>query len=187
MPVLDVVGFRALIASLTNLSDGATSWATDPQDFVSDTDRAKVSLDLFSMEALAVDEHRRCYDAPGQPANSFTTLEIGNRTLVVTIRAESFDSGAQAAELLDQIRTGIRAEAVTEQLNALLLAFVWAEKATRVQYKIDNRVVNCAIADFTFAGIAQQVSSVYIDGSGTTGGYISTVNTTNIVPGTLTP
>ncbi len=185
-PVLDVNGLRSIIAGLTELSDSATNWATDGDPFVGDMDRAKVTLDLFSMSALAVDEHRRAYGPPGYPADAFVTTEIGNRTLVITVMAETYDGGAQAAELVDRIRTGIRTEATTAKLNAINLAFVWAEQATRVKRVVDSRVVNVAIADFTFAGIAQQVSSVVRDGSGDVGGWIQTVNTTNQVPGTLT-
>ncbi len=186
-PVLDTEGLRRIFVAVSDLSDSTTSWNTDGQNFTGDRDRARISLDLFSLQALAVDEHRRAYNLPGQPANSFTTTEIGNRTLVITVRAESYDGGAQAAELLDRIRTGIRAEVVRDALNEIGLAYVWSEQATRVQYVIDNRIVNCAVADFTFGGVAKQVSSVVVDGSGSVGGYISTVNTNNTVPGTLTP
>jgi hypothetical protein len=189
--VLDREKFREVIAGILNnacgLSRNATRWETDPRGMISDTDRADVSLEVFSMSALAVDEHRVVYNLPGQPANSLTTSEIGNRTIVITLRAEAFDKSVEASELIDAIRTGIRAETVTAQLNAINLAYVWSEQATRVRVTVDERVVNTAIADFTFAGIAQQVTSVVIDGSGAEGGWIQTVDGNNIVPGTLTP
>lgn len=179
MSVLDKAGFRAIIAGLTGLSDGATRWALDPQAFISDQDRACVELRVFSITSLGVDEHRRDFGPPGYPSSSYVITEIGNRTLHITIRAETYDKGVEAAEVLDQIRTRIRAEAVRDQLNAINLAFVEAQPATMVSYQVDERVVSAAIADFTFAGIAQYVSDPDAP-------YIETVNTDDIVPGTLT-
>lgn len=184
--VFDTEGFADIVACIlddtASLSPYAVIWDTDSDPFISDRDRARVVLDIFSISALAVDEHRRAFEPDGYPATSFVTQEIGNRTIVLTVRAEAFDKRVQAAELIDMIRTGIRAEKVTAQLNAINLAYVWSEQATRVKYKVDQRVVNAAVADFTFAGIAQQISSVEINE-----GWISTVDGNNIVPGTLTP
>jgi hypothetical protein len=184
--VLNKEGFRSIIASLTGLSDGATVWDLDPQPFVSPNDRAKVVLQLFSLTSLGVDEHRMAYGPPGYPANAMVTTEIGNRTLKITMRAEAFDATAEASEILDLIRTGVRADAVVAQLNAINIALVETGPATFVSYQVDERMVNAAIADFTFAGIAQQTSAIAIDGTPALGGYISTVNTNNAVPGTLT-
>lgn len=179
MNVLNKDAFRAIIASLTGLSDGATVWELDPQPYIGDQDRAKVYLQLFSMEALGVDEHRRAFNPGGYPPGSFVTTEIGNRTLKITIRAEVFDRGQEASELIDLIRTGIRAEAVTAKLNAINLAYVWSEQATNLRTRVDTRMVNAAVADFTFAGIASQVSDRQ-------GDYILTVNGNNQIPGTVT-
>jgi hypothetical protein len=182
--VLDREGLRSIIAGVSGLRDGAVFWANDPNPTVGDMDRAQVTLELFSMGALGVDEHRRYFNPPDQPPNSYETIEIGNRELVVTIRVETFDGGVEAAEILDAIRTGIRAEAVTAQLDAIALALEWAEKSTRVRNVIDNRVVSTAVADFRFGGVARQVSQVLTE---TQGGFIESIDVDNQVPGTLTP
>ncbi len=187
VPVLQREALRAIIGSLTGLSDSATYWGIDPNSAIGDSDRAQVQLDLFSMSALAVDEHRRYLSdgTDGYSAGTYWTLEIGNRELVITVRAEALDKAVEAEEIIDQIRTSVRSDAVTAKLNAINLAFVWATKATRLPARIDSRAVNTAVADFEFAGIAQFVSSVIPPGVG--GDYIATVNTNNVVPGTLVP
>jgi hypothetical protein len=107
------------------------------------------------------------------------------------MRAEAFDAGAQAAELIDQVRSNLYSDDSNDALNAINLAYVEATAAVRVSYRVDERIVNAAIADFTFAGIAQHVSGIAIDGNAPavhTGPtwiqYINDVN--NDIPGTLT-
>ena len=184
MPVLDKDAFRTIIAGLTDLSDGAVVWTLDPQPFVSDQDRARVVLQLFSLTSLGVDEHRRAYGPAGYPSNAFVTTEIGNRTLRITMRAEAFDKSVEAAEILDRIKTGIRAERVRDQLDAIAIALVDTGPATYVSYQVDERVVNAAIADFTFAGIAQHVTTEIPDGAidptsqSVPGNYIDSVTIT---------
>ncbi len=177
--VLDREGLQAIVAGLTGLSPAATIWALDPEPMIGDQDRARVVMQLFSMESLGVDEHRPAFGPPGFPADNYVITELGNRTLRITMRAEVFDAEVEAAELLDAIRTGIRTEASTEALNAINLAFVESHPATYVRYIVDDRHVNAAIADFVFAGIAQLVSDPNAD-------YIETVNGNNVVPGTIT-
>lgn len=181
--VLDKDGLLAIIQSLTGLSPGACFWSLDPNPAVGDTDRAQVKLEVFNMEALGVDEHRRHVSdgTDGYPANTYWVQEIGNRHAVINIRAEAFDRSVEASEIIDRIRTLIRANTITDQLNAINLAYVWSEKALRVPNAADTRALNTATADFTFAGIANIVSEVQEQQ-----GWIDTVNTNNTIPGTLT-
>lgn len=183
--VLNKEGLRSIIAGLTGLSDGATLWELDPQSYISDTDRARVTLEVIGMGAVGVDEHRRQLSdgTDGYPAGTFWTQELGNRHVRLTVKAEAFDAGVEACEFIDAVRTGIRADASTAALNAIALAFVWAEEATPLKLVINERRVNMAVADFTFAGIAQQVSNVIPPGVG--GDYIAVVNGNNVVPGTF--
>lgn len=191
VPVVDREGFRRVISSTLagfGLSDAATRWDIDPNAAIGDQDRAVVGLDVFSMSALAVDEHRRFLSdgTDGYAAGTFWVLEIGNREVVITVKAEAFDRGVEAAEIIDYIRTGIRADAATAALNAIGMAYVWSTKAIRVPARVDSRALNTAVADFEFGAIGQQVSLVVPPGVG--GDYIATVDgPSNIVLGTLTP
>ena len=186
--VVNKPGLAAIVQScLLNISPFGVLWKNDPQSFVSDQDRGRIVLDVFSIRGLAWDERRRVYGLPGYPANAFVTVLLGNRTVIVNVRAEGFDASVEAAEIIDQIRSNIYSDASVAALNAINLAYVSAEPAVRVDYKVDERVVNAALCDITFAGIAQHVSSVSIDGSGDDVTTIATVNTDNTVPGTLTP
>jgi hypothetical protein len=109
------------------------------------------------------------------------------------MRAEVFDANAEAAELIDAVRSNIFSDFSNNALNAINLAWVNSESAVRTSYVVDERVVNCAIADFTFGGIAQHVSGIAIDGNppslpGAGPTWIEYVNdTSNDIPGTLTP
>jgi hypothetical protein len=185
--VLDKEGFRSIIAGLAsraNIADAGTHWAMDNDPMVGDQDRAKVTLDLTMLEALAVDEHRRTLSdgTDGYPAGTFETLEIGNRELIVNIRVEAYDASVEAAEIIDLIRTGIRAEAITAKLDAIRLAFVHASATTRLPTSYDTRVVSVASADFEFGGIAS-LTTVILPGVG--GDYIASVDTNNSIPGTI--
>jgi hypothetical protein len=181
--ILDKAGLLAVIAPLTGLDPSDVFWADDPHPSVSDSDRAQIKLTVFTMYALGVDEHRRHLSDgnDGYALNTFWVEELGNRHVVINVRAEVFDKNVEASELIDRIRTGVRAGAVTAQLDALRLAYVWSEKTVRVPNTADTRALNTATADFTFAGIARQVSEV--DASG---GWIQTVNGNNQIPGDFT-
>ena len=179
MSVIDKEGLRKVIASLTDLSMNATRWDLDPEAFVSDQDRAAVILKVFRMgHGVDVDEHRPVFDAPGYPANQLVITEMGERRFTITVRAEAYDKSVEAAEILDSIRTRIRSEASTEALNALSIALITTHDAIAVAYKVDERVVNTAIADFEFSGVASFVSD-------TNAPFILTVNGNNVVPGVI--
>jgi hypothetical protein len=187
--VLDKDGFSKIVADVTGLSENGVTWKTDPDPFIGDQDRARVVLDLFSMTGLGWEERRRRYNVPGYPANALVTILLGNRTLIITVRAEAFDKSVEAAELIDKLRSATLADDTIEDLNALNLAFVSASAATRVSYVVDERVVNAAIADFTFAGVAQHVAGIAVDdrvpARGTEPTWIETVNDNNEIPGEL--
>lgn len=180
--VIDRDGLLAILGSLTDKSPGATEWDIDPTSIVGDQDRAKVELTIFSIIPVGVDEHRRALSdgTDGYPAGTWYVTEIGNREVVVTVRARTYDRGAEASELVDQIRTRIRAEAVTARLDAIALAFQWAGNTVPQRTVEDNREVSVASADFKFGGIARWVSVIDPTGAG----WIQTVNGNNVIPGT---
>jgi hypothetical protein len=154
---------------------------------VGDQDRALVILKYVGLKSIGVDEHRYLFEPPDVP-NAFVVQEIGNREITVNIRAESYDSGAEALEVLDLIKTKIRSEAAKAALNALRLAFVWAEKSLQQDYIVDNREVCAAFCDFTLAGIAAYYSSQTDQGPESPGGdWIATINDTGTIPGSLAP
>jgi hypothetical protein len=191
IPVVDHAGLLAVITGIaeTTWGLGATVafWEDDPNPMVSDTDAAQITLSAPKIDAVGVDEHRRHLSdgTDGYAAGTFWTLEVGNRKVMITIKAQTFNKGVAAAELVDAIRTGLSSDTVTAQLNALNLAFVWASNSVRIKVNVDERVVSTAAADFEFAGVSQFVSQVILPGVG--GDYIASVNTNNIVPGTVSP
>jgi hypothetical protein len=180
--VVNKEAFQDVVRQLSGLSANAVYWENDGVPFVGDQDRAVISMTLKTLDAVAVDEHRRDLGPPGYPVTAFVTTEIGNREVFITLRAETFDKTVEAGELLDQIRTGIRAEGVRDQLNAISLAYEWSSKTIVMPTVVDQRIVSAAAADFRFGGIGQLVSSIQNNQ-----GWISTVNNTNTIPGTVTP
>jgi hypothetical protein len=185
MLVLNRPGFAAIVASLSGYSPTATEWSLDPNAFVGDLDRAKIQLEVFGIEAVGVDEHRIAFNPAGYPAGALVTTEIGNREITINIYAEVYDAGAEAAEVIDAIRTGIRADAVTAQLNAINLALIWMTKTTRLRAVRNERALNAAAADIRLGGIAQLVSNVQIN-SGWVDQIDSTPLTKAVIPGTFT-
>jgi hypothetical protein len=180
--VVNKDGLLAILGGLTGLSAVAIEWGLNPNAFVGDQDRAKVQLQLFGIEALGVDEHRRAYGPPGYPATAYVTTEIGNREVTINVYAETYDYNVEAQEILDLIRTAIRSEAVNNALFNIQLVFQWMSGTTVLKEHRNNRAISAASADIKFGGIAQFVSSVEDNQ-----GWIETVNTTNVVPGTFTP
>jgi hypothetical protein len=159
--VLDRQGLLALIATLAGLPTTDVVFDPDPNPaMVSPESQVKVTLTLFGLAALGVDEHRLAFNPGGYPTNTLVTTEIGNRDLTVNVMVEAFDQGIEAAEIIDRIRTGIRADASTAVLNGLNLAFVWATKTTRIRTTREQRETSVATMDLMLAGIAQQVSAV---------------------------
>lgn len=184
MPVLDRDGFKALIAQLADMPPGTVYWEIDPNPVVSDTTQAEIQLKLFSISALHVDEHRRHVSdgTDGYPAGAFITQEIGNRELRITLIAKTFNRGVEAMELIDKVRTAIRADTVVAQLNAMNLALEWIEKPLPMPTVYEQRGVSVAACEFKFGGINQTVAVIPPNQGGD---YINTVNGTNVVPGTF--
>ena len=182
--VLNKAGLAAIIASISGLSSHATEWEPDPNAYISDLDRAKVSLSLFGLQAVGVDEHRVTFNPPGYPTGSLVTTEIGNREVIVNVYAEAYDYTLEAAEIVDFIRTGIRADAVTAQLNSINLAFEWMAKTTKIPAVRNERALSAASADIRFGGIAR-LSTFQVNG------WVDFIDGTPIaaaiIPGTLNP
>lgn len=191
-PVVDKEGFRKVIVNLSGLQDTSVVWGLDPQPFLSDQDRAIVRLQIFSVQSEGWDEYRRDLGPPGYPADAYVTTTIGNRTVQVTMRVEAFDKSVEAAEILDGIYTQMQSVDADLQLDAIALAFVDAQPTTSLNFTVDERVVNTAIRDFSFGGIAQRVIKVERTGqvsssAGDPGTTIDTINAGDgVIPGDFT-
>ncbi len=172
MTVLDRTGFLTLVATLAGLPTTDVVFAPDPEPaMVSPESQVRVTLTLFGLAALGVDEHRDAFNPGGYPDNTLVTTEIGNRDITINVMVEAYDLGIEAMEIIDSIRTGIRTAASTATLNSLRLAFVWATKTTRIRTVREQRETSVATADFMLAGIAQQVSAVQ-----TGSGWVEEIN-----------
>lgn len=181
--VLDKEGLRKVFVGLSGLSDFATSWELSPDPFVGDQDRVKINLKLTNMRSIGVDEHRTALNPPGYPATAFVTTELGNRLFTIQVKVEAYDADVEAIEIIDALRTGIRAEDTNAKLYDLMIALVEIMPAIMLPTSYDNRVVSVAACDFVFAGIAQKVSKVEIDQ-----GYIETIDGTadgHTIPGNI--
>lgn len=176
MKVVDKAALLAIIAPLTGLSSPTSVlWANDPQPMISDIDQAKVTIKLTSIGANGIDEARYTFTDNSElspPAPSlFETSEVGQRDVVLSLRAEVFEAGAEAVEILDAVRTGLRKQSTADALNGILLAVQTMEPTVDLPTTYDNRVVSVASMDVKLAGLAQ--SSETEVGFG----WIDTVNT----------
>ncbi len=180
--VVDKVGLRAIISSLTGLADGETFWVNDPNPYPGAESRAQVKLKLFSLSTIGIDEHRTAFNPPGYPDQTLVTTEIGNREVMISILVEMYDLSAEACELCDAIRTGLRAAAVRDMLNGINLALEATTTTKMLPTTYDNRVISAASFDIQFGGIASVISHVE-----TNQGWIDHLNgaplATAIVPG----
>lgn len=164
----------AILQPLTGLTSFSVRWAHDPDPVVSDTDHASVSFLLSSSGAVGVDEHRYEYDSG---TNTLTISECGNRTVTVKATAEAYDANAEASDILESIRTGIRSQSVTDALDAIGLSLQVARPIVDLPTFYDNRVVSAAVLELQFN--ARAVSSVAQPPGQ---GWISTVNGDNSIP-----
>lgn len=183
MALVNKVGLMALVQPMTGLQATSVVWDKDVQPFISDIDQAKVTLSLKQYQPLGVDEHRYTY-TPGNspPVNStFETEEVGQRTVCLSIRCEVFSQSAEAAEILDAIRTQIHADVNVEALTAVGLAYQKTQQSNDLPTTYDRRVVNVAVLDIYF-GAAATYSNTQ-----TGFGWIDTVNGDNVIIGTLNP
>jgi hypothetical protein len=183
MAVLDTRGFIALIKSLTGIQN--VVFSHDPTPQIGDIDRAQIVLTYKSVVARHVDEHRPVWSDPAYPVGTSYVLEIGNRDVIVSVRAEVYDGGAEAIELIEAIRIGIRSAASTESLNEMMLAFQWMSPAVDRQFKAETREVCAAVADIRLSGISMVKTGIILPGQG--GDYIAEILPNNTITGTFTP
>jgi hypothetical protein len=190
--VLNKDGFAALIATLASVNPEDVVWDPSPDFAMASPETAtKITLTLFNIAAQGVDEHRVAFNPGGYPANSLVTTEIGNREVTINCLVEVYDRDREAAEIIDAIRTGIRAASSTGALNALNLAYEWSNKTIRFAMQREQRVVSAATADFMFGGIAQLVSAIANDGNNTVAspnpGWIDDLDGVPLAEGGLIP
>lgn len=172
--------FLAIMAGLTGLAPASTTWELDPEPFVMD---GRVTLLVFGVVSVGVDEHRRHLSDgnDGYPAGTWWVEEIGNRIVTITVKTEIWDADAEAVEIIENIRTRIRAEAVRDQLDEISMAYINSTRAVRIPKVVDTRAVSAAAADFNFGAISRYVSLVIPPGVG--GDYFTNV----VFSGTETP
>lgn len=185
VPVVNKPGFLALIDSLTGLQPGATVWVNDPRPMIGDVNFAQVTLEMFSSTALGIDEHRRESSTdPVSGAPTMTSDDLGNRDIMITVKAYTYVYEAEATEILESIRAGLRLETSVAAMDVINLALVWAGTITRIPTVADNRALSSAALDIKIAGVSH-IQTI------TTSGWITSIgpdpsSPNPTIPGTLT-
>src|SRR5579859_358841 len=96
----------AFVQGLTGLLTTSVVWEKDPQPFISDRDRAKITCMVRSIKTEGWDNQVQSF---GQAANNdqsgLAVQSVGRRSFVLSLRCEAFDYQVEAGEVLDAIRT----------------------------------------------------------------------------------
>jgi hypothetical protein len=192
VPVVDKTDLLALIQGWTGLTPLAAAtgtgyvaglncgWAKDPNFHVNSDDAAAVWLSLRSIKGNGIDDTVQSFNNTGNPAtSSISETQTGQRDAVLSIRVEMYDLSAEAAEILDKLRTRFGSFDGSASLNAIGLAWQGCEGSVDLPTEYDNRVVSVASMDVRLSALA---SYVWTSPVGT--GWVDTV-----VPpvGTFTP
>ncbi len=98
---------------------------------------------------------------------------------MLSLQCEAFDYSVEPLEYLDAARTALFQQTNLDALNALGFAFQSAETTVAIDLTIDTRTVNTAILDIHLAAVATNTITQ------TGQGWIDFVNTTDVVPVTL--
>jgi hypothetical protein len=171
MPVLNKPGLLSLVQQLSGLSAPSVVWEYDPQPFVSPNDNAIMTVRLRSMAPRGIDDQ----NFSTNPANTFSQVaSVGQRDLILTVKVKAYNYEAEAIEILDMVRSGLRWQSSIDQLNALNLGLQTVGNAVDLPTVEDNRSTSVATMDINLAGLALYVANTQV---GT--GWIDTVDGSN--------
>jgi hypothetical protein len=181
--IVDKVSLLALILKISGLAGGVV-WIDDPLPTASGALQAQIKLKLSSFAGNGVDETRFTYTA-GSPGTLDTT-QVGNRNIVLSVRAECYRRSAEAGELLDRIRTRLKRNSSLQTLLGLNLAIQTMAPTAYLPTTYDNRVLSVASMDVMLGGVQIDDISNDTDPSGEGETWIDTVDGDNQIPGTIT-
>lgn len=182
--LLNKAGLLGVLKQISGLGAYSVAWGLDPDPTVSDTDMASIRVKVRQYQPNGTDEHRYSYSD-----GTFTTEEIGQRIILLTLRAEAYNISVEAHEYLEIVRASLNYLSTADTLNSYNLSFAKAAPTVDVSYDVDNRAVNAATMDIWLNGVLDNSSSLkdneqYRRLTQTT--WIQTVNGNNKIPGTFT-
>ena len=148
-PVLDEDGLMTILQPLTGLSPAACLWGLRPERQVNAGDFARVTMRNRGILPRGTDQHIRTID----PTTGLMSVQqLGQRDIRVTILAESFAPQLAAAEILENVRTGLYDEDVVNALNAIGLAFQRCVVTSELPTVYDEEVISAAVMDLYLGG-----------------------------------
>lgn len=174
MALVNKAFVMALIQPMTGLQATSVVWDKSNQPFISDVDRAKVTLSLKSYAGNGVDDIRRELIDPSIPTTYYTT-HVGQRNLVLTLKCEVYDHEAEASEILENVRMQLRQTEIVNLMTDNFLSLQAIEGTVDLPTTYDDHVVNVASMDIHLGAVNQRPR-------GQVDGYIETVNTNDQVP-----
>jgi hypothetical protein len=178
----------ALLLLIQTLSGVQTMWRTDAAPAIPGMgpglERARIWLRLTSYGSVGVDEQREEYDPV---ADQNDIVNIGQRQLTLSIRAESLDANLEAFDLCERIRFRLRTWTARTLFAPAGLSLRDVQPIAVLEQKVDTRIMKVAVMDVRWnlvvfadplvAGEGEYIAAV--DG-------ITVPNTGGIIPGTLT-
>jgi len=163
-----------------------TVWAEDPRPMVSPTSKALITLSIHMGDEKGWEYERHYIPAQGQtPGHNDFNLGITN-TYVLNVRVEQFANspGNKAWELANFIRRKCYRDDLHKELLAANIYFADYGSVTNLPTTYDTQVISCAYFEIQCWAVEADADPL-LDRS--EGDWIDTVNTDNVVPGTVTP
>lgn len=179
-----VVNKPALLAIILQCSGLQKSqsvfWYNDPNRTPNATDNATIKCRLRTYAGRGVDEVRYTYTPPSPGPENFDTTQVGQRDVVLSLVCEAWQKSAEAAEILDTVRTRLRRSDVRSSLLAINLALQTMDATIELPTTYDSRALSVASLDIHFGAISVDDLSTDTPADGDT--WIETVDGDNIIP-----
>ncbi len=145
--------FKALLASILNLPPSYVTWEGEKDSSTLKPDAAYLWASLTVGTAhrnnVAFDEQRRTDNADG----SFSTLQIGRRQMVMSIRCQTYGSidDIIAEDVLDMLQTRLANPANLDALNGMSLVYEESGKILTLPTYTNSRAISTAHLEITLA------------------------------------
>jgi len=159
MPVLDKDLLKSVVQTLAGIQN--VWWSHDPQQNVGDIDRAQVILTYKGVKEVGIDDRVMVTDDPSYPAGTSYDLTTGPREVKIEVKATVFDGGAEALEMIDAIRTGLRRQDVRDLLDGSNMGYAGMTTAFDRHFEAEDREICMAAAEMTLNCLAVERSNFY--------------------------
>lgn len=173
-PIAELI---TLFEDLSELPQGRVLREGDPEPFGSHP-TTLIYLYPSTVSVNGTDESRATYD---DIDDVNVTEQCGVRRVTLRVKVLAYDVNAMEASLMETIRSRLYRKSSKAALRAVNLALIGVEAITSQDRADDGRNVMWGSMDVMLAWAVSETDTT------AEGGIVETVNTTNEVPGTVSP